>query len=72
MNCLECEHFAWWDGDYVCLHNMSVLMNSPNGDFDGLAPILKRHKNCSNFSKRSLCLYKDAYEKYLRDKYGKC
>ncbi len=23
--CLSCADFAWWDGDYVCMHNFKIL-----------------------------------------------
>lgn len=23
--CLNCKHFAWWDGDYVCIKKMKIL-----------------------------------------------
>lgn len=25
MNCLDCEHFTYWDGDYCCTWKMMIL-----------------------------------------------
>lgn len=28
--CLKCRQFAWWDGDYVCLHSFKILSKVHN------------------------------------------
>ena len=30
-SCLTCKHLAWWDGDYCCMHNLSLLSDAPKG-----------------------------------------
>ena len=31
--CINCNNFAWWDGDYCCLKNNIILQVSPKGEF---------------------------------------
>lgn len=32
-HCTNCEHFAWWDGDYCCVWKMKIIEKSENGAF---------------------------------------
>lgn len=55
LKCLRCEHFCWWDGDYVCFEDMKLLAQAPNGsitraEYDTL---LKRYRFCGYFKKKN-------------------
>ena len=32
--CFNCKYFAWWDGDYCCLSDWSILIPSEYGELD--------------------------------------
>lgn len=70
MSCLDCEHFTWWDGDYVCMHYLEILFYSENGGFENITAIEPR-AFCDHFRKSRLCLYRQAYEKWKRERNGK-
>ena len=71
-NCISCEHFAWWDGDFCCCENMKILQLSPKGEFT--PEILKNIKNsedCSDYKEsenKIRSIYEEAFKKFL-DKY---
>ena len=71
MNCVDCEHFAWWDGDYCCMKTLKILAHSADGSLnDEIVDILE--KGCKNFkpiNKLSLKIYKDIYENYKNKNY---
>ena len=31
QHCTNCQHFAWWDGDYCCTVKMIISQNSDDG-----------------------------------------
>ena len=71
--CINCDYFVWWDGDYCCIREFTILQNSPHGEFteeilrtmklaDGelrYCPYYKKAKSETHSS------YEEAYEKFL-------
>lgn len=70
-NCLNCENFAFWDGDYCCLSNFTILCESnKNGDFtNDILHTLKTKDDCVDWKKNEsdfhIKLYKEKYDKFL-------
>lgn len=51
--CITCEHFAHWDGDYVCMLELKVFdSNNKNGMFDDKL-YNSLPKKCVNYAKTS-------------------
>lgn len=52
--CITCEHFAHWDGDYVCMLDFKIFdSDNRNGMFDdklynSLPKKCVNHKKCHN------------------------
>lgn len=68
-NCITCEHFAWWDGDYCCTAHMEILQNAPTGEFNSeIQEALKKHGKCLDYEESMDCIrnvYETAYKKFL-------
>lgn len=69
-NCINCEHFTWWDGDYCCIEKMKILCESPKGDFnDDILKALEANKNCGEHSMQEneeiLKMHKEAFKKFI-------
>lgn len=70
-NCLNCEHFTWWDGDYCCTKNFIILGKSnENWDFtEDIVSMLKTFEDCIDWKKSKsefhTELYKEKYHKFL-------
>lgn len=72
-NCINCEHFTWWDGDYCCIEKMKILCESPKGDFnDDILHSLKVNENCKKHlpssNEQVTAMYEEAFEKFLNTK----
>jgi len=51
-NCINCKHFAWWDGDYCCTAKMIILQHSPKGDFtEEILKNMKTSDECEDYDK---------------------
>ena len=68
-NCITCEHFAWWDGDYCCIDKMKILCESPRGIMtDDILISLEKNKNCKTWkegNKYHIDLNMEAYNNFL-------
>lgn len=73
-NCLNCERFVWWDGDYCCLANFTILCSSnKKGDFtDEIFHTLRTEDTCVDWKKNENDLhtkmYQESYENFLKKK----
>lgn len=69
-NCISCENFAWWDGDYCCVWKFKILCESKNGEFTkDILKNIKTSETCKAYrrgSKKIANMHKDAYEKFLK------
>lgn len=69
-NCINCENFTWWDGDYCCLKKMLILQSSPNGEFnDDILRNMKYSDNCMDYTKtanKSHEIYETAFNEYVK------
>lgn len=49
-NCVNCDCFTWWDGDFCCSHNLRLLQESPDGEFnDNIFMAIKINKDCGDW-----------------------
>lgn len=68
-SCINCDNFAWWDGDYCCIAKFLILQNSPKGKFT--EEILKTMKTsddyCENYSKvkKEFNAYEEPFNTFL-------
>ena len=72
-SCLNCEHFAWWDGDYCCTAKFKILCSSPNGDFThDILTSLRINKNCSEHApeenKEVANMHKEMFDNFMKRK----
>ena len=69
-NCINCENFAWWDGDYCCLKKMLILQSSPNGNFEEeFLKTMKSSDECANYSKSDdemHKIYENTFDKLMQ------
>ena len=71
-SCINCEHFAWWDGDYVCTAKFKLLQESPNGEFNkDILMSLRLNKNCLDYNKQTnkkiIDLHTEPFIKFLKE-----
>lgn len=63
--CFNCKYFVWWDGDYCCLSDWSILVPSKKGDLDisFKNKMIERSLACKNyiFSERANSIYKNIF-----------
>lgn len=65
-NCINCEHFAWWDGDYCCMRTLMIIQPSPEGDFSAVIfKKLKTPKTCPYYEKTAVGGYEKVYQEFL-------
>ena len=68
-NCLNCESFCWWDGDYCCFWNMKILCNSPKGEMnEDILISIEKNKDCKDWKrtdKYSRKEYSEAFEDFM-------
>lgn len=71
-NCLNCEHFCWWDGDYCCSRKMRILQESPAGEFnEDIIKALNDNKDCIDYYEASIPhirLYIEAFNKFMSNR----
>lgn len=50
-NCLYCENYAIWDGDYACVSNLSLLsfMNKDGSASNPERVLSEKNKTCDQF-----------------------
>lgn len=52
-NCINCNNFAWWDGDYCCIAKFLILQESPKGEFTKeILQTMKTSEECIDYKKR--------------------
>lgn len=67
-NCLNCASFAWWDGDYCCINEMTILQEAKNGKMnEDILKALEKNKDCPNWKRR----YSDFHTKMFMDAFNK-
>ena len=71
-NCINCEHFAWWDGDYCCVKNFKILCESKSGHFnEDILTAIKTPKTCNDYkkakNKKMTEIYQEAYIEFLKE-----
>ena len=63
--CFNCKHFVWWDGDYCCLSDWSILIPSEYGDLDLSIrdKMVERALTCGNYiySDKVCNIYKNIF-----------
>lgn len=72
--CLNCQGFAFWDGDYCCVPNMKILQCGINGDIwmtRDLLISMNHNKNCKDYERRNehhptTKMYIDEFEKFTK------
>lgn len=71
-SCINCEHFAWWDGDYCCVLRFKILCESPDGEFtDEILKRMETSKTCNDYNaatKKHAELYEEPFLKFLKEK----
>lgn len=69
-NCINCENFAWWDGDYCCLAKMIILQSSPKGYFEEeILKNIKTSDECIGYTKsynKSHEMYEHAFNEFMQ------
>ena len=71
QNCINCEHFAWWDGDYCCVAKKKILQESPEGEFnEDILMSLKLNKDCEAWSRieEERNIYEEPFKNWLKNK----
>ena len=66
--CINCEGFAWWDGDYCCTLHMRIHQHAPGTDPWFREDILKTMKgpvDCKDYRADDDSLYTDAFCRFL-------
>lgn len=49
-NCLHCDHYAIWDGDYCCVHKMLILSYGDPATLEALNPNeIINERDCVDF-----------------------
>lgn len=69
-NCVNCDHFAWWDGDYCCVKKLKILQQSKNGEFNNdIIKSLEYYKDCSDWEEMYLPaqIYVEPFKEYLKN-----
>ena len=71
-NCIDCENFTWWDGDYCCICDFSVLCRSKDGEFnEDILKTIKTPCMCSDFRDCTIGsndAYRREYEKFINER----
>ena len=59
--CLRCKHFCWWEGDYCCLDNYKILIESSSGKItrEQYDAVTRKYKHCWFFKKKEYRWNKD-------------
>lgn len=77
-NCLNCENFAFWDGDYCCLAKFVILdEGDENNDFtEDILRTMKTEDECVDYKKSydesiKYKEYKKRFKKLLDKEYNK-
>lgn len=66
-NCINCENFAWWDGDYCCVRKTKLLQHSPGGDFTkDIFIALNLNKNCNEYKDYQSDIYIKSFNDFLK------
>lgn len=51
-NCVNCGHFAWWDGDFCCTKHLKILQEAPTYEFnDDIIRSVLNNKDCTDWEK---------------------
>ena len=68
-NCINCQGFVWWDGDYACMPHMSILCESKNGDFnEDILKTMKTSDECSDYKRSILNVYQKEFDEFMKKK----
>lgn len=66
-NCVNCKHFAWWDGDFCCIAKNKILQESPDGEFNkDILMALLLNKNCSEHIKSDDNIYQEDFNDFIK------
>ena len=70
-NCINCECFCWWDGDYCCTWRMKILCHSPKGEMnEDILTSIEKNKDCSDWRESDKCSieeYTTIFNKFLKE-----
>ena len=69
-NCVTCEHFDWWDGDYCCLKKMTILCSSnSDGRFtEKILENMKTPETCKYYDHHARPGYVELYEEFMKNR----
>ena len=73
-NCLNCEKFTWWDNDYCCTKDFTILCESDKfGNFtEDILKTMKTSDTCKNWKKNKsdfyVKMYKEKFDKFWTDR----
>jgi len=71
-NCLNCQSFAWWDGDYCCVEKFKILQESKKGEFnDQILTSIEENKDCKKWKKANdkiREMHMEAFNNFLKNR----
>lgn len=75
-NCIKCQHFAWWDGDFCCTKHMKILQEAPDANFnDDILISISNNKDCEDYKEAeegfAAGLLLSKFKEYLSKKLGR-
>ena len=70
-NCINCDNFCWWDGDYCCLAKMVILDYSDgNGGFTKeILQTMKTSDECIDYVKsfsEKRNIYQEKFDEFMK------
>jgi len=67
-NCINCDGFALWDGDFCCVKKLKILQNAPDGNFTkDILTALRINMDCEDWSESYTDAYTHMFEKFVED-----
>lgn len=70
-HCTNCKYFTWWDGDYCCMAQMKVIVESQNGYFWCPFPQSFQKvfdaEDCSDYTYEENNIYSEPYNDFLKE-----
>lgn len=67
--CLNCIHFAWWEGDFCCIPEFKIIQADPDNNglmTEELEKNMKTPANCEDYEYREERYSKDYEEEYKK------
>lgn len=67
-NCINCNNFAWWDGDYCCLSKRLILQPSPDGEFSSeILKTIQTSDECIDYDKSENSVYENSFINFINN-----